>query len=91
MTDTVLELRTPDPPRAVDRLVGTPGIREASLFGRTVRILATDPGAARAGISERLADGGEGMAAVAVDEVDPSLEDVFVSLVLAGGGAPAPE
>jgi ABC-2 type transport system ATP-binding protein len=95
MTDTVLELRTPDPPRAVDRLVGTPGIREASLFGRTVRILATDPGAARAGIAERLGDegtgeGGDGTVG-ALAEVDPSLEDVFVSLVLAGGGAPAPE
>lgn len=99
MTDTVLELRTPDPPAVVDRLVGTPGIREASLFGRTVRILATDPEAARAGIAERLGDEGTGEAGgeggdgtvVALAEVDPSLEDVFVSLVLEGGGAPAPD
>ena len=95
MTDTVLELRTPDPPGALERLTGAPGIREASLFGRTVRILATDPGAARAGIAKRLEVGGEGGAAdpadLSLEEVDPSLEDVFVSRVLEGGGAPAPD
>jgi ABC-2 type transport system ATP-binding protein len=90
MTDTVLELRTADPPGAVDRLAGTPGVREASLFGRTVRILATDPQAARTGIFERLGDGGEDRAVDSLEEVAPSLEDVFVSLVLEGGGAPAP-
>jgi ABC-2 type transport system ATP-binding protein len=87
MTDPVLQFRVDDAPRAVASLDGAPGIREAALFGRSVRILASDGDEARSSIRERL-EAGES-ASVEIVSVDPSLEDVFVSLVLQGGGAPA--
>jgi ABC-2 type transport system ATP-binding protein len=87
MSDLVFQVSTSDAPGAVAALSGAPGIREASLFGRAVRILGTDDEAARTSIAERLASNGD--PSPAVHAVEPTLEDVFVSLVLQGGGAPS--
>lgn len=80
VTDPVLQVRSPGAPVVVGALADAPGIREASLYGRTVRILATDEMTARASIVERIASAGGREPEIEV--VEPTLEDVFVSLVL---------
>jgi len=62
------ELRVDDPAGALSRLRGRPGIRDATLFGETVHVLADDT----------LAPGDIGTGDVR--EIPPSLEDVFVTL-----------
>jgi len=89
MTDPVLQFRVENAPAAVATLHDAPGVREAALFGRAVRVLASDEAGARAAIAGRVAEINGG--APDVETVPPSLEDVFVSLVLKEGGAPAPE
>jgi ABC-2 type transport system ATP-binding protein len=71
-------LRTDRPREARDLLRRAPGIRSATLFGDTVHALlpsgASDDAATRA-----LGEGG--IAVLDVDEVEPSLEDLFIHLV----------
>jgi ABC-2 type transport system ATP-binding protein len=94
MTDPVLQFQVRNAPAAVAALHDAPGIREAALFGRAVRVLASDETAARESIHQRWAGAGADAPeadAPEVETVAPSFEDVFVSLVLREGGAPAPE
>jgi ABC-2 type transport system ATP-binding protein len=86
MRDPVLQISVAEAPRAVDLLTGAPGIREAALFGRSVHVLVSDLGVARDSIRRLLAP--LGVEEEAVVSVQPSLEDVFVSMVLQAGGAP---
>ncbi len=117
----LLEVRTPDSPRAVAALRDAPGVLEAGMFGRTVHVTlaGSAPGAPvgpgePAGGEAARPDAGEARAAPAADpaaadpaatvarllaerglpcegvaRIEPSLEDVFISLVHAEGGAPA--
>jgi ABC-2 type transport system ATP-binding protein len=85
VTDPVLQVRTPGAPVVVGALADAPGIREAALFGRAVRVLATDEDSARASIAERIAD--TGAPPPEIEVVEPTLEDVFVSLVLREDGS----
>jgi ABC-2 type transport system ATP-binding protein len=85
MTQPVLEVNVEDTPRAVAALQGHPIVVEAGLFGRTVHAIVTDAAAARRALPAAL--GAVGLRAVAVEEVPPSLEDVFIARVREGGGA----
>jgi ABC-2 type transport system ATP-binding protein len=80
MTESVIEVRTPSPFEALDAVSGTPGVREAALFGRGLHVVTTDdPDTVVAALREKLAT-----AKIAVDSIEqivPSLEDVFVSLI----------
>jgi ABC-2 type transport system ATP-binding protein len=86
MKRPVLELSAADGVKAVDALQNVDGILEAGMFGRDVHV-----------ILER-EDGGETLVRGRLDErkvevagirrVDPSLEDVFIALVMEQGGAP---
>jgi ABC-2 type transport system ATP-binding protein len=71
-------LRTDRPREARDLLRRAPGVRSATLFGDTVHALlptgAEDDAAVRA-----LTEGG--VAVLDVEEVEPSLEDLFIHLV----------
>lgn len=83
--DPILEVSTADSPRAVAALAGAPEVIEAGLFGRTVHARVTDAARGEAEIRRRLEAGGipnEG-----ITRIVPSLEDVFISLVQAEGGA----
>jgi len=75
---SMYSLRTERPRDARDLLRRAPGIRSATLFGDSVHALlpagATDEAAIRA-----LTDGG--IAVLDVEEVEPSLEDLFIHLV----------
>jgi len=60
---------------------------EAAMFGRRLHVAAEDENRARASIEERLA--AAGLALESIDRIQPSLEDVFVSLVRREGGTVA--
>ncbi len=81
----LLEVAVDDAPRAVEALQGTPGVVEASLFGRAVHVAVSDEAADRAVVAARLADAG--CTVREIKAVRPSLEDVFVALVRREGGA----
>jgi ABC-2 type transport system ATP-binding protein len=85
MRRPVVEIRTGDSVRAVEALAGIPGILEAGMFGRHVHAIVDDLDCARAEIP-RLLDGG-GIRLDGLEAVPPSLEDVFIALVMEEGGA----
>lgn len=85
MREPILEAKTDDGPRTVEALQGRPGIIEAALFGRAVHVVVRDVAEARAAIPPLLAS--RGVTIQSIEEIAPSLEDVFVSLVRAEGGA----
>lgn len=85
MEEPLLEIRTPNPPGAVEALKKMEGVLEAAMFGRRVHVVVEDERVAREAIPGTFArhriplDG--------VERVAPSLEDVFVALVREEGGA----
>jgi ABC-2 type transport system ATP-binding protein len=84
--EPLLEVETDDPARTVAALRGAPGVVDAAMFGRAVHVAVQDPRAGRAAVAAAL--GEHGLTATRVAEVAPTLEDVFVALVRAEGGAP---
>jgi ABC-2 type transport system ATP-binding protein len=81
----ILEVRTDDAPGAVEALVGAPGVIDAGMFGRVLHVTVENANVGRTVVTETLA--AVGRSVVGIQLVDPSLEDVFVSLVRAEGGA----
>ncbi len=82
----LLEIRTDDSPKTVKVLQEMGGIVDAAMYGRAVHATVADVERARTAIEQRLK--AEGIALLGVEEIAPSLEDVFVSQVHAAGGAP---
>jgi drug efflux transport system ATP-binding protein len=82
----LLELEVDDGPRAAEALRGAPEVLEAGLFGRNVHVMVRDLEAARTALPERLA--AQGVTLRDMQQIPPSLEDVFVALVSEAGGAP---
>ncbi len=85
MTEPILEVRTDDGPGGVEMLNGTPGIVDATLFGRQLHVAVASEAEGRRTIERTLREGGASVEQIL--EVRPSLEDVFVSLVRREGGA----
>ncbi len=88
MREPLLEIRTEDSPRAVEAVEGAPGVAQVGLFGRALHATlreGEDVAAARARLAGLLSD--KGIAVESVEPIEPSLEDVFVSLVERAGGA----
>ncbi len=85
MRDPIFEVRVDSSPRAVEALNSIPEALEVAMFGRSVHVVVRDAARARAVIAERL--GSRGVTLYGMDQVEPSLEDVFVALVRAEGGA----
>jgi ABC-2 type transport system ATP-binding protein len=84
MTEPILAVRTSDAPRAAEAVQGVEGVLEAGMFGRVVHVAVLDANRARHGIRAALEQAG--VQVHAIDEIDPSLEDVFVARVRGGGG-----
>ncbi len=82
----LLEIATADAPRAVEALAGAADVIDVGLFGRAVHVTVRDAGRARVALPAVL--GAHGVAVHGIRVVEPSLEDVFVALVHAAGGAP---
>ena len=85
MKRPVLELRAADGVKAVESLKQVEGILEAGMFGRKVHVIVEAETGGEDLVRRRLLE-----REVDVDEirrVEPSLEDVFIALVLEQGGA----
>jgi len=85
VVEPILQVRTDDAPRAVEALVGAPDVLEAAMFGRVLHVTVQDADAGEASVRRIL--GAAGRTVQDVHTIEPSLEDVFVSLVRAEGGA----
>jgi len=85
MDEPLLEIRTSDPPHAVDALKKMDGVLEAAMFGRRVHAVVVDEGVAKEEIPAVFA--ARSIPFESIERVDPSLEDVFVALVREEGGA----
>jgi ABC-2 type transport system ATP-binding protein len=85
VVEPILEVRTDDAPGAVDALRGAPGVLDAAMFGRALHVTVRDAGHGEQAVRRALGAAGRRVDRVA--PVEASLEDVFVSLVRAGGGA----
>ena len=86
LREPLLELHADDGPGAVEALQGAAGVLEAGLFGRAVHVMVADLQRAEATIPETLA--ARGVRLLTLRRIPPSLEDVFIALVHAAGGAP---
>ena len=82
----LLEIRTDRSAQAVEVLNAMPGVQDAAMYGRAVHVTVTDVDAARREINARLRAAGIGVQGI--DDIAPTLEDVFVWQVRAAGGAP---
>jgi len=85
VVEPIFEVSTDDAPRAVAALASAPGLHEAAMFGRALHVTVADAETGPASIRSALATAGVGLRAI--ERIEPSLEDVFVSLVRAEGGA----
>ena len=85
MDEPLLEIRTSDPPHAVEALSTMAGVLEAAMFGRLVHVVVEDEASARETIPRRFAE--RGISLDGIQRVAPSLEDVFVALIREEGGA----
>jgi ABC-2 type transport system ATP-binding protein len=85
MREPILELQTDNSPKAVELIKGLPGVIEAAMFGRAIHVVVEDISKARTSISALLES--YAITVHVMEEAPPSLEDVFVSLVQAQGGA----
>ena len=81
----IVEVVVDDPAAAVHALQDVPGIEDAAMFGRDLHVTVTDRAEAHARI--RTALQAHQVTATSLNDVAPSLEDIFVSLVRREGGA----
>lgn len=89
LDEQILEVRAGGGPRAVEALAQAPGVIQAGMFGRAVHAAVQDPELARVSIRRALAAHGLSLENPELPEIEPSLEDVFIALVRAAGGAPS--
>jgi ABC-2 type transport system ATP-binding protein len=85
VVEPILRVRTDDAARAVEALTGAPGVLEAAMFGRDLHVTVDHSEAGTATVRRTLERAGRTV--TGVDPVEASLEDVFVSMVRAEGGA----
>lgn len=85
VVDPILRVETDDPPAAVELLSRSGAVLEAAMFGRSLHVTVSDAITGEATVRRLLSGGGRRLDAI--HAVEPSLEDVFVSLVRAQGGA----
>jgi ABC-2 type transport system ATP-binding protein len=79
MEEEILEVLCGRPQDAMGEVEGLPGVTEVALFGAGLHAVVRDAGRTAPAIRELLAR--KGFAVERVERIDPSLEDVFVSLI----------
>lgn len=79
MTDTILDLKCPRPQDVASDLAALPQVRDAALFGAGLHIVVEDAKTGEQAVREKM----EAMAIpiIALEQVTPSMEDVFISLI----------
>jgi ABC-2 type transport system ATP-binding protein len=89
MNEEIVEIVCDRPQEAMGLIEAVPLVRHAALFGRGLHVVVERASAAIPAIAEKLAAAGyEG---VRPEQIVPSLEDVFVSLIEARDRAEAPQ
>ena len=81
----LLEVRTGSGAKAAELLEGTSGVLGAGLFGRAIHV-TLQPGTDQNEIRRRLEE--HGIQVDSIEEISPSLEDVFIARIEEAGGAP---
>jgi len=85
VVEPILKVGTDDAPSAVETLTHTPGVLDAAMFGRSLHVTVQDEDEGSRIVREALQSAGRTVSGI--EPIEPSLEDVFVSLVRAEGGA----
>jgi ABC-2 type transport system ATP-binding protein len=85
MREPIYEIEVRTASEAAALLSNTPGIVESTMFGRLVHVVLEDSADPETRLRDALAQ--HAIEATRIRRIDPSLEDVFVSLVRSGGGA----
>ena len=85
VVEPIIEVKTDHAALAVEALTGTPGVLDAAMFGRELHVTVSDETQGTEIIRRTLAAAGREIERMT--SIEPSLEDVFVSLVRAEGGA----
>jgi ABC-2 type transport system ATP-binding protein len=80
----LLALDCEQPIQAVELLEGAPGVHDVALYGATVHVLIDPAVQSPDGLSAFLA--ARGIAVHRVHPIDPTLEDVFISLIQGASG-----
>ncbi|MEZ4585486.1 MAG: ABC transporter ATP-binding protein [Gemmatimonadales bacterium] len=83
--EPMIELAVDDPSRAAEALQASAVVLDAGMYGRLIHAAVRGIDEARTTLPGFLAE--RGVAVTGMREIEPSLEDVFVSLVRAEGGA----
>ncbi len=88
MQEEVLEILCERPQQAMAEIETIPGLRDVALFGKGMHAVTEDAAAASRAVRERLEQ--RGYAVDRIERIDPSLEDVFISLIEARDRAEKP-
>jgi ABC-2 type transport system ATP-binding protein len=78
----IWSIRTGDLPRAQEVLKSVPGVKRATRFGDALHLILADPAGDRDRVVEALSRAG--IALLGAEEVEPSLEDVFIEMTRGG-------
>ncbi len=79
MREQILDVRCPSPQDVMDDLARLPEVREIALFGAGLHAVVEDPSAAGTAIEKALK--GLDAKVLNIEQITPTLEDVFVSLI----------
>jgi ABC-2 type transport system ATP-binding protein len=89
MAEDVLEVYCDRSETAMGEIEQLPGVKETALFGRGLHVVVEDAGKAGQSIRQLLEQRGYGIERM--EQITPSLEDVFVSLIEARDRAEQPQ
>ncbi|MBU1168017.1 MAG: ATP-binding cassette domain-containing protein [Proteobacteria bacterium] len=79
MTDTILDLKCSRPQDIASDLAALPQVRDAAMFGAGLHLVVDDAQAGEQAVREKL--GALGVNILGLEQVTPSMEDVFISLI----------
>jgi ABC-2 type transport system ATP-binding protein len=79
MKEEVLELKSDQPQDLIEPLAKVPGVKEVALFGRGLHVVVDDFHKVQPALQEFLR--AQNIPEQKLKQIEPSLEDVFVSLI----------
>jgi ABC-2 type transport system ATP-binding protein len=76
---SLMNLESSDPLETMRALEGVPGVLDVAVFGSGLHVTVGDPAATAAQMQEKLA--AKGIHVKRLEQIQPSMEDVFVALI----------